>query len=271
MLSMAATSSRPEGGGSGLQVAGAREFLLPITVLVCFVLYYLLEAPGWVVAVIAIPAVALYAIAPAWAERSVISFDRDFVRLLSTQRRGALPGRYARAVGMRLFANPILRAERHALVAAENGHHGQARASYRVALNGHGNGAPLRVRLGYAHACHAIADDIEAIRVYRDLLSQVGTLPSVRRNLAHSLVRHGTALREAIALIDGEGGSGGGSGRPLDPELVLMRALAHAKLGEGECARELMAAVEHATGELALSLRRDLERALEGSSEVRPA
>jgi len=50
-----------------------------------------------------------------------------------------------------------------------------------------------------------------------------------------------------------------------------MRALAHAKLGEHERARELMAAAEHANGELALSLRRELQRALEGSSEARPA
>ena len=64
--------------------------------------------------------------------------------------------------------------------------------------------------------------------------------------------------------MDSEGGSGGGSGRPLDHELDLMRALAHAKLGERERARELMAAAAHAEGELALSLRAELQRALEG-------
>ena len=228
-------------------------------------------------AVIAIPAMVLYAVAPAWAEQSTTSFDRDFVRLLSTQRRSALPRRYARAIGMRLFANPALRAERHALVAAENGQHQLARASYRTALSGHGKSPPLRVLLGYAHACYAIADDVEAIRVYRELLSQVGTLPSVRRNLVHSLVRHGSSLHEALELMDSEGGSGGGSGRPLDPELALMRALAHAKLGERERARELMAAAEHANGELALSLRRRtaararrVERGAPGLTTTRP-
>lgn len=271
MAAMAEASSRPGGADSGVQVAGAREFLLPLTVFVCFLLYYVLEAPGWIVAVIAIPAVALYAMAPAWADRSTARFDRDLVRLLSTQQRAALPRRYARAIGMRMFARPHVRAERHALVAAENGLHDRARVSYRVALRGHEGAAPLRVLLGYAHACHATADDGEAIRVYRQLLSQVGTLPSVRRNLAHSLVRHGTALREALELMEGEAGNTPGSARPRDPEIDLMRALAHAKLGEHDRARELMALAEHASSELAQSLRRELQRAFDGSIEARPA
>jgi tetratricopeptide (TPR) repeat protein len=248
---------------SGLSLAGPRELLLPLTVGTCFLLYYIVQVPGWVVIVVALPMIALYVWAPSWAAHSVERFDRDLVRLLSTGRRDALSRRYALAIGMRLFAPPAITAERRAVVAAENGLPAQARAAYRAALREHGKRAPLRVLLGYAHACYAISDDREAIRVYRELLVQEGMLPGVRRNLAHALVRRGEELREALTLIDSE--SAGGQ------ELELLRAVAHAKLGDHERARTLLERSAEAQGDLASSLRAELRRELEGVTEPRPA
>lgn len=250
-------------------MAGPRELLLPLAVALCFVLYYVVQVPGWVVVVVALPVASLYVLAPSWAARSVERFDRDLVRLLSTGKRQALARRYALAIGMRLFAPPAVTAERRAVVAAENGAPRDARAGYRAALREYGRRAPLRVLLGYAHACYAIADDGEAIRVYRQLLDQEGMLPGVRRNLAHALVRRGEELREALELIDSESGLGIASDRRH--ELDLLRAVAHAKLGERERARELMAQIGAAQSELASSLLAELQRTLEGVTEVRPA
>ena len=255
--------------GPGLWLAGARELLLPLTVGACFVLYYLVQVPGWVVVVVALPMAALYIVAPTWGARSVERFDRDLVRLLSTGQRAALSRRYALALGMRLFAPPAVAAERRAVVAAENGRAGEARAGYRAALQEYGKRAPLRVLLGYAHACYATADDREAIRVYRELLVQEGMLPGVRRNLAHALVRRGEELREALALIDGESALGGVPSR--GHELDLLRAVAHAKLGERDRARELLERSAEVEGDFALSLRVELQRTLDGVAEVRPA
>ena len=250
-------------GVSGLKFAGIRELILPATVLACFVLYYVLELDGWVVVSVAVPMVLLYALAPAWAESSAARFDRDLVRMLSTGRRSSLPSRYALALGMRWFAPPAVAAERRAVVAAENGMPREARASYRDALREHGRNAPLRVRLGYAHACYELNDDGEAIRAYRDLLAQTASLPGVRRNLAHALVRSGDSLREALELIDAEGAGN-------SPERELLRAVAYAKLGEHARASELAHAGHGAEGALADSLRRELQRVLDGLSEARP-
>src|SRR5262245_14128651 len=148
--------------GPGLRVAGAREMLLPLTLAVCFILYYMAQAPFWLVVVVAVPMLVLYALAPALAASSVERFARDLGRLLSTGRREALRSRYAWALGMRWFAPPAVSAERRAVVAAENGQAQEARAGYRVALEQYGRRAPLRVLLGYAHACYATADDAEA-------------------------------------------------------------------------------------------------------------
>jgi hypothetical protein len=243
--------------------------LLPLTVAVCFVLYYLVQTPGWVVVAVALPMATLYVLAPRWGVRSVERFDRDLVRLLSTGQRSALSRRYAAAIGMRLFAPPAVTAERRAVVAAENGDARDARAGYRAALREYGRGAPLRVLLGYAHACYAVADDAEAIRVYRQLLTHEGMLPGVRRNLAHALVRRGEELREALQLIDGESGPGAAAERRN--ELDLLRAVAHAKLGESARARELMAQVGEAHSELASALRAELQQTLDGATGARPA
>jgi tetratricopeptide (TPR) repeat protein len=263
---MAAAPARVE---SGFWLAGTRELLLPGTVMVCFGLKLLADVPWWVLAAVAVPMLVLYALAPSWAARSVASFDRDLVQLLSTGRRTALPSRYARSFGMRLFAPPAVRAERHALVSAENGRPAAAREGYRLALREQGKHAPLRVLLGYAHACYALGDDAEAIRVYRELIEHAGALPGVRRNLAHALVRHGDSLREALAMIERDAAQDLGPGRAAERD--LLRAVAHAKLGERERARELLEQSGTAEGELASALRLELERALEGAAEARPA
>lgn len=262
-------ASAPATARPGLSLAGLRELLLPLTVIACGALYYLARVPGWTLALVAVPMVVLYASAPLWAASSVARFDRDLVRLLSTGRRDALHRRYARALGMRLFAPPAVRAERHALVAAETGHMQEARASYRRAHREYGARPPLRVLLGYAHACYALGDDAEAIRTYRGLLAQTGSLPGVQRNLAHALVRHGESLREALELIDSEPQSGAAPERKA--ELDLLRAVAHAKLGDRDTARALLEQCPAVQGGQVAELRAELARALERTAEPRPA
>lgn len=249
---------------SGLRFAGARELLLPITVLVCFGLYYGAEVPSWAVALVAVPMLVLYALAPRWAARSVVSFDRDLVHLLSTGRRQALPGRYARAFGMRIFSAAGVSAERRAIVAAENADPREAQSSYRVALHAYDAHPPLQVLLGYANACYALGDDTEAIRVYRELQTSAESLPGVRRNLVHALVRSGESLREALTLLDDAARNDVGRARQADTD--LMRAVAHAKLGEFDRARKLADAYVEADGEFVQSLRAELERVLEGAT-----
>jgi predicted Zn-dependent protease len=256
---MAVSSER-----SGLSLAGVRELLLPLTLIGCLALYYFARLPWWSLLLLALPMSALYALAPAWATHSTASFDRDLVRLLSTGKRDALPARYSRALGMRLFAAPAVRTERHAVVAAENGMAREACASYRRALREYGTQAPLRVLLGYAHASYALGHDDEAIRVYRNLLAQTGSLPGVQRNLAHAMVRRGESLREALALIDSDAQPSNTQERKA--ELDLLRAVAHAKLGERERARELLEQSGAARGDQALALRAELQRALEGTA-----
>jgi tetratricopeptide (TPR) repeat protein len=252
---------------AGVQLAGIRELLLPLTVAACFVLYYLAELPFGAVVSIAAPMLVLYALAPAWAARSLAAFDRDVVRLLSSGRRAALPGRFARAVGMRLFSPPALVAERRGVVAAESDRPAEARAGFRSAMLEYGPAAPLRVLLGYAHACYALGDDAEAIRVYRQLLEQQGALPGVKRNLAHAMVRRGQFLREALELIDRV------EGESEDPqrrgELSLVRALAHAKLGEHERAQALLDDHVEVQGELADHIREQVAVEREGGTLVR--
>jgi tetratricopeptide (TPR) repeat protein len=238
--------------------------LLPATVVACFVLYYLVQAPFAAVVGLAIPMLTLYVVAPAWAASSLSAFDRDTVRLLAAGDRRGLVRRYLRALGMRFFSPPGVRAERRALVAAESGDAATAWEAYRVALREYDGAAPLRVLLGYAHASYALGRDAEAIRVYRRLLDTAGALPGVERNLAHALVRHGEAIREALELIERVE-------RPSDDaqrrgEMLLVRALAHAKLGERERANELAQEGAGTQGELASALRDELRGTLEAAA-----
>ncbi|HMI90242.1 MAG TPA: hypothetical protein VK509_02710, partial [Polyangiales bacterium] len=172
-------------------------------------------------------------------------------------------------LGMRLFSPPAVSAERRAVVAAENGLPREAKAGYLVALDSYGKRAPLRVLLGYAHACYSLGDDAHAISTYRELLEHAGALPGVRRNLAHALVRRGESLREALELMDVDAATDGNGARIGERD--LMRALAHAKLGERERATELAGRSAGADSELAESLRVALQRELDGITTARPA
>jgi tetratricopeptide (TPR) repeat protein len=242
----------------GLTLGATRELLLPTTLLACFAIYYLLEQPFWVVLVCAVPMMALYAFAPVLAARSMASFDRDAITLLAARNAKALRARYNRALGMRLFSPPGLRAERKAMMLAESGDTRGARDAYREAHEEHSGSPPLRVLLGYAHASFALRDDPRAIELYRALLSSGTTLPGVERNLAHALVRSGEDLQEALMILvrcERETAP-----EPRQHELKLLRALAHAKLGELARAREIL--TEAGTHEHTADLRSELSQLL---------
>ncbi len=243
----------------GLTLGATRELLLPTTLLGCFALYYLLAQPFWVVLACAVPMLGLYAFAPVLAVRSMASFDRDAIDLLAKRDAKALRRRYDRALGMRLFSPPGLRAERKAMVLAECGDTLGARDAYREAHEEHSGRPPLRVLLGYAHASFALRDDPRAIELYRMLLSNGGPLPGVERNLAHALVRSGEDLEEALEILrrcEREPGPA-----PRQVELKLLRALAHAKRGERVQAQELLGeAGEGNAAELRSELMELLER-----------
>jgi tetratricopeptide (TPR) repeat protein len=243
----------------GLTLGATRELLLPVTVLGCFALYYLAEQPFWFVLTCAVPMLILYAVAPLWAARSMVSFDRDAVGLLAARRSDALRFRYARALGLRLFGVPALRAERKAMVLAESGDARGAREAYREALEEHADRAPLRVMLGFAHASFALRDDPRAISMYRKLLVNAPSLPGVERNLAHALVRQGEDLQDALGML------ARAEREALDDiqkqQVKLLRALAHAKLGEHARAHELLAQSEPSHEQTA-ELRGELLRRL---------
>jgi tetratricopeptide (TPR) repeat protein len=222
----------------GLTLGATRELLLPTTLLGCFAIYYLLEQPFWVVLACALPMLALYAFAPVLAARSMASFDRDAIGLLAKRDAKGLRGRYDRALGMRLFSPPGLRAERKAMVLAESGDTRGARDAYREAHDEHSGRPPLRVLLGYAHASFALRDDSRAIELYRALLLGGSPLPGVERNLAHALVRSGEELDEALTIL--ERCEREPAPAPRQHELKLLRALAHAKRGDLARARELV-------------------------------
>jgi tetratricopeptide (TPR) repeat protein len=223
----------------GLTLGATRELLLPATVLGCFGLYYLAEQPFWVVLLCAVPMLILYAVAPLWAAKSMASFDREAIDLLSARQSDALRWRYTRALGLRLFGLPALRAERKAMVLAECGDARGARAAYQEALEEHADRAPLRVMLGLAHSCFTLGDDSRAIAMYRKLLVSAPSLPGVERNLAHALVRQGEDLQDALAML------ARAEREPLDDvqkqQIKLLRGLAHAKLGEHARAHEFLA------------------------------
>lgn len=212
--------------------AATRELLLPLGFILCFVLYYLLQQPLMLGVGVATPILLLYLWAPSWAWASIKRFDRDAVSLLSSGRATDLDRRFGRAVGMRLFAPPALVAERRALVASENGRMVAALSAYSEAMQEYGDDAPLRVLLGYAHACFDSGRDEEAVRVYRQLLQSASGLPGVEPKLARAMVRSGEELRAALALLARLEAQG--EGPEAQAELTLVRALAHAKLGESE-------------------------------------
>jgi tetratricopeptide (TPR) repeat protein len=221
-----------------------------------FVLYYFAEQPMWVVLTWAVPFMVVYALAPLWAARSLAAFDKDSVRILAQRNPAALKARYSRAVGMRLFAPPGELAERKAMVMLESGAFRAAQAAFLEALEELGTSAPDRVVLGAAHASFAAGDHAGAIVLYRRVLQGVGALPGVERKLALALVRHGEDLGDAVEILERTLHEVG-AGAPRQ-ELLLMRALAHAKLGDAKLAQ---AALESAHEQCAVEsdAAKDLE------------
>lgn len=200
-----------------------------------FVLYYFGEQPMWVVFTCAMPFVVLYTLAPLWAARSLAAFDRDSVRILAQRDPARLKARYARALGMRLFGFPGELAERKAMVMLECGAFRSAQAAFRDALEELGTSASDRVILGAAHASFAAGDHANAIVYYRRVLNGVGALPGVERKLALALVRHGEDLSTAVEIL--ERTTLEVSAGAARQELLLVRALAHAKLGDAKLAQ----------------------------------
>ncbi|HJL19270.1 MAG TPA: hypothetical protein RMH99_26635 [Sandaracinaceae bacterium LLY-WYZ-13_1] len=252
--------SEPPSGPAEAAPSLTRHALIPLSLLVCFVLVYQVRVAPWWVAVVGVPAVLLYLAAPRIGRISLSRFDRDAVQLLAGGRREGLRGRYARALGMRLFAPPALVAERRGLVAAQTGEPGRARAAYRAALDAYPEGrAPLGVRLGLAHASFALGDDEAAIRGYREVLRSSGSYPRVARNLAHALARRGEDLKEAERLAERALEE---ASEPSD-ELLLVRALVHAARGQRGPARKILARTEGVRGPAVERLREEVETALE--------
>ncbi len=238
----------------------ARNLLIPSSIVLCFVLVYVVGVPAqWVIPVGA-AFMAIYVVAPVVGRRSLARFDRDAVQLLARGERHALPARYRRAVGMRLFAAPALVAQRRGMIAAECGRPDAACEAFAEAVAGWGGDAPLAVRLGLAHASFALGDDDEAIRSYRSVLLESPGLPNVARNLAHALARQGRDLAEAERLVEDlilEAGDA------PSPQLSLLRGLVHARRGQRGPARKIRRANADASGPEVEALRADLERALE--------
>ena len=206
-----------------------------------FILYYFFEEPMWVVFTLAAPFMIVYAVSPLWAARSLDAFDRDSVRILAQRDPARLKSRYARAVGMRLFASPAQAAERKAMVMLESGAFRAAQRAFREALEELGTSAPDKVVLGAAHASFAAGDHASAITLYRRVLKGVGAMPGVERKLALALVRNSEDLGTAVEILERTLHEVS-AGQPRQ-ELLLVSALAHAKLGEASLAQ---AALERA-------------------------
>jgi predicted Zn-dependent protease len=113
--------------------------------------------------------------------------------------------------------------------------------------------------LGFAHTSFALRDDPRAIEMYRKLLASAPSLPGVERNLAHALVRQGEDLQDALSML------ARAEREPLDggqrQQIKLLRALAHAKLGEHGRAQELLAQADPSDEQTA-ELRGELLRRL---------
>lgn len=215
---------------SGLTLGATRELLLPAMVVGGFSLYYFGEQPMWVVLLCAAPVLVLYALAPLWAARSVAAFDRDCARVLAARNPLRLRARYARAVGMRLFATPGQLSARKALVLLESGAFRAAQSEFREALDELGPRAPDSVVLGAAHASFAAGDFASAITLYRRVLKGVGAMPGVERKLGLALVRNDEDLATAVEILERTLHEvGAGAARK---EHVLTCALAYAKLGD---------------------------------------
>lgn len=179
----------------------ARNALLPVSLVLSFVLWFWARLPLWQVALAVAPLLALFALAPAWGERSLAAFDRDALSLRAKGEHRGLRARLRRAWPALLFAPPALIAEREGMVYLETGDAARAHDAYRRASEAWGESAPLPVVLGRAHAAYLAERDDDAIRIYRRLEEVSPGLPKVAVRLADALARNGKA-KDARAALD---------------------------------------------------------------------
>ncbi len=220
----------------------SRAALLPLSLVLIFVLQFGVGLPFALAVLSSLPLLVLFVSAPVWVRRSAQSFDRDAVGLLAAGRAGELRARYQRALGLRLFGPVALRAARQGMVAAQTGEHADAHAYFAKAIDGWEDprDAPFAVRVGYAHACHALGDYAEAVVAYRKVLAERVALPHMRKNLAHALIEEGDALKDALDVLDRA------DTEASDPteksELALLRAWALYRMGQKKKAKRLFKA-----------------------------
>jgi len=239
-----------------------RGALLPASLVLVFCLIYGFNIPFGLAAAASIPFIALFVFAPAWARASLARFDRDALRLLSIGQQDRMGDRLRRALGARLFAAPARMWERRGLVAAENGRPREARLAYSRAMKGYEEAAhvPVSLLLGYAHACYALGLDAEAVKHYRRVLADSGTMPRVERNLAHVLIRKGEGVRDALDLLDQAARSA--SDEDARGEVTLIRAFGEARLGNRATAKQLLEDAVAVRTEAAEALREEVREHL---------
>ena len=239
-----------------------RAALIPASLVAVFLLIYAAELPFFVAASASVPFLLLFVVAPFWAKRSTARFDRDVVRLLTTDRQRELEPRLLRALGMRLFAPPAQVAERRGMIASENGAPRSARRSYRKAMKGYEDPehVPMSVLLGYAHASYALGDDPEAIQSYRKVLAMQGPMPKLERNLAHALIRRNEDAKQAMEMLDRAEAQAATDDERA--EMDLIRAIGEAKRGRRATAKDTLRRHEdldtEAAGALLAELREEL-------------
>ncbi|MFK7990734.1 MAG: hypothetical protein AB8I08_32235 [Sandaracinaceae bacterium] len=235
-----------------------RHALLPLSLVICFIMVYVLKLPPYWILAVSGPLVALYLAAPMWGVRSREAFDRDAARLLMRGEGARLRSRYQQAWGMRLFAPPAEVAERRGRAESQRGAHRRAFAAYQSARQAYPeDGAPVTVELGLGHASYATGDNREASRAYRAVLRNGTAYPLVPLQLAHALARLGDDLDEAEAMAERALQD---AGDEPDAKTRLVRALVHAHRGERKAAKRLLRRTKNAEG--VESLREEVETAL---------
>jgi len=167
----------------------ARGLLIPLSLGVVVVLRYGLGLGLGPAVLGALPLVALFLLAPRLAARSLRAFDQDAVLLLSRGRAAALPARYRRAVGLRLFAPTPLRAERRGLALAESGASEPALGAYRQAVDAYDE-MEVPPAVGAVHGWARVASELgrwdEAVRAWSRLEGLGAGIPDLSERLAEA-------------------------------------------------------------------------------------
>lgn len=216
-----------------------RNFLLPISLVLAFGLYYSVRAPLWAVALAVLPLLALYALAPSWGARALAAFDREALALRARGSGEALRALFLRARVMRALAAPAAVAEREGMSLQLAGQARAAFEAYGRALQAWGAAPPLTLLLAYAHAAYDARAHAAAIGAYRRLHEESPGLPLVAWRLAHSLIRRAKSgdlddAREVITSL---------SSAAEAPRVRALEALIEAKKGSAKKARAMLEAL----------------------------